>query len=154
MVTAPPCQALKSLRHLATLIYFHLLTMAVPGSQSAANVELKFVQSLLSESRRDHFDGDECNARSFSSALGTPRYGVVVGAARRPSQKLEWPPPPDFALYFNAPKRFHESGSKLGAQKKTFRLMLRKYSHDNFFDEMLDGDGAIRPHYRQLLRLV
>ncbi len=26
--------------------------------------------------------------------------------------------------------------------------MLRKYSHDNFFDEMMDAAGAIRPHYR------
>jgi uncharacterized circularly permuted ATP-grasp superfamily protein len=26
--------------------------------------------------------------------------------------------------------------------------MLRKYNHDNFFDEMMDGNGEIRPHYR------
>jgi uncharacterized circularly permuted ATP-grasp superfamily protein len=26
--------------------------------------------------------------------------------------------------------------------------MLRKYNHDNFFDEMMDGAGEIRPHYR------
>ena len=27
--------------------------------------------------------------------------------------------------------------------------MLRKYNHDGFFDEMMDAEGEIRPHYRQ-----
>ena len=31
--------------------------------------------------------------------------------------------------------------------------MLQQYNHDNFFDELLDGDGAIRPHYRRFCAL-
>ncbi len=31
--------------------------------------------------------------------------------------------------------------------------MLREYKHDNFFDEMLDGNGKVRPHYQRFCSL-
>jgi len=31
--------------------------------------------------------------------------------------------------------------------------MLREYNHDNFFDEMLDGNGKVRPHYQRFCSL-
>ncbi|MGA2749227.1 MAG: circularly permuted type 2 ATP-grasp protein [Verrucomicrobiota bacterium] len=31
--------------------------------------------------------------------------------------------------------------------------MLRKYGHEGFFDEMLDGEGQVRPHYRRFFSL-
>jgi uncharacterized circularly permuted ATP-grasp superfamily protein len=32
--------------------------------------------------------------------------------------------------------------------------MLREYNHDNFFDEMLDESGKVRPHYQRFCSLV